>query len=299
MVRASLKETADQRLQRSRSFAALDRSEKGGVSFFLGLVLTKLIAEKLFEVPWLLHLDVYRQQLNPQFWLPERPDFVGQDAMGRWLVVESKGRYGGIPSALLDRAKRQTSSILTIAGQSPTLTVAVGTGFWGGGLSARLRDPETPGPAGVDLELGREEQLRAYYRPIVELSETPGLAESLDVTLRGRRFRRTPLAGMDATIAVDQRVLDWYRTGLPPVPELLRELNPHSVLSDLESVRRHSRKEPPPKVPHDPERERLETVLRRRLTDVRRTGPDGVLVELGASWDMEYMRREPEDRTGR
>ena len=55
IVRANLVEEPDGRLSQSTAFIGLDPSEKGAVTYFLGLVFTKLIADKLFGVPWLLH----------------------------------------------------------------------------------------------------------------------------------------------------------------------------------------------------------------------------------------------------
>ena len=90
MIRANLMESPKGRLLPSRAFSALDPSEKGAVSYFLGLVITKILADKLFRVPWLLHLDVYRQELALDLASSEKPDFAGLDAMSAWLVLESK-----------------------------------------------------------------------------------------------------------------------------------------------------------------------------------------------------------------
>jgi len=295
MIRANLVETPAGRLRQSDAFRALDRSEKGAVSFFLGLVLTKLVAEKLFGVPWLLHLDVYRQQLAPRFLLPERPDFVGMDAFGLWTVVESKGRCRGLPNSLLNQAKRQTQSIGSILGQVPALWLAVATDFSGGGLRARLRDPDEPEPTAVDLDLSPEHHMRAYYRPIVDLFQASGGPPTRPATPAGVLVR-TPLAGMDAFLAVDDRVLGWYERGDPPLSALLAELGRRSVLPELLRLRRSLHHEEHAKIAPDGRPEDADWAA--RLTGVRRVGDDGVSVELGVSWGEEYMRQEPEDRAG-
>ena len=41
---------------RTPAFKALDPTEKGAVSYFLGMVLCKLFAHKVLNTPWLLHL---------------------------------------------------------------------------------------------------------------------------------------------------------------------------------------------------------------------------------------------------
>jgi hypothetical protein len=114
IVRANLVETYDGKIRQSSAFSALDPSEKCGVSYFLGLALTKLVAEKLFRVPWLLHLDTYRQELASNLAFPRKPDFVGMDAWDRWIVAESKGRSRGVANNLLAAAKRQVRSLRRI-----------------------------------------------------------------------------------------------------------------------------------------------------------------------------------------
>src|SRR5262249_32062087 len=159
----------DGTLRPSQAFRALDPSEKSGVSYFLGLALTKLLIERLFRVPWLLHLDVYRDLLNPSLAFPQKPDFVGMDPWFLWIVVESKGRTRRVPKSVLDIAKRQVLSLRTIGGQFPSLRIAVATYFAGARLGARMRDPDTPDPDGQDIDLTPEQLARAYYRPVVEM----------------------------------------------------------------------------------------------------------------------------------
>jgi hypothetical protein len=93
MLWANLKEEANRRIGRSNPFLELDPSEKGAVSYFLGLTVAKLIAERLFGVAWLLHFDVYRQYLDPTLGpFGDKPDLIGVDPTGHWVVIEAKGR---------------------------------------------------------------------------------------------------------------------------------------------------------------------------------------------------------------
>src|SRR5687767_4042942 len=59
IVYANLRETGTGELARSKAYEGLDPSEKGAISYFMGLTLAKLLSEKLLDVPWLMHLDVY------------------------------------------------------------------------------------------------------------------------------------------------------------------------------------------------------------------------------------------------
>lgn len=53
---------SDSWIRKSDGYLHLDPSEKGAVSYFLGLSFTKLMACKLLEVEWLLHVDVYKNK---------------------------------------------------------------------------------------------------------------------------------------------------------------------------------------------------------------------------------------------
>ncbi|MEK6323336.1 MAG: hypothetical protein AABN33_16975 [Acidobacteriota bacterium] len=295
MVRANLVEEASGRLRKSTAFVALDRSEKSAVSYFLGLVFTKLIAERLFGVSWLLHLDVYRQYLDPTLAFNERPDFVGTDTSGYWIVIESKGRSGGAPNDLLTKAKRQTRSLRRVAGELPILRVAVATYFSRNDLCARIRDPEDFDEGAPDVDIGPETFGRAYYRPLVELLGNLQHERKKDPR-NGRSYIHAQLPGLDAAVALDEEVLKWYRSPeatwqqllneLPASPSVLAELEHRLALNDEERQR--------PGMFLDDFRHR--SLGTERLWEDLTIGHDGVFIELGTSWTTEYMRREPSER---
>ncbi len=97
LIRLSVQQDWYERLQRTDTFASLDPTEKGMVSYFLGMTICKLFASRLLATPWLLHLDVFRPWLNPVTLGRSRPDLVGEDNTGKWLAFESKGR-SSVPS---------------------------------------------------------------------------------------------------------------------------------------------------------------------------------------------------------
>src|SRR5260370_3423310 len=87
IVYANLRETVQGTLRRSSAYNGLDPSEKGAISYFLGLTMAKLLAGQLLEVPWLMHLDVYRQQLAPVLAVNSRPDLVGLTTAREWAAL--------------------------------------------------------------------------------------------------------------------------------------------------------------------------------------------------------------------
>ena len=95
LVRMSLEQYGSRRLylQRTNAAKTLDPTEKGAVSYFLGMTFCKLFATKLLNTPWLLHLDVFGHQLNAVLNSRSRPDLVGMEqATGGWHAFECKGR---------------------------------------------------------------------------------------------------------------------------------------------------------------------------------------------------------------
>ena len=94
LVRMALEQRPFSRsLQRTDAFRSLDPTEKGAVSYFLGMAFCKLFASRFLHTTWLLHLDVFRDQLGPALLGGRsRPDLVGQDVKGAWHAFECKGR---------------------------------------------------------------------------------------------------------------------------------------------------------------------------------------------------------------
>ncbi|MCE8556666.1 hypothetical protein KBY29_20350 [Ruegeria pomeroyi] len=82
LIRMALEQVPfSNQLHRTDAFWALDPTEKGAVSYFLGMTVCKLFASQLLKAPWLLHLDVFRNQFKPAtLGGRSRPDLVGQDS---------------------------------------------------------------------------------------------------------------------------------------------------------------------------------------------------------------------------
>ena len=161
------------RLWRTPAARNLDPSEKGALNYFLGLTMCKLFAEKLLGAPWLLHLDVFRQFLNPAFLSGRsRPDLVGLTLNGEWVAMESKGRVSPPSATDRDRAKIQAGRIVTIAGSPVQWNIAGFAYFRNESLRFHWRDPkggsEEP-PNAVHLRVSDDDFWRGYYEPVLKL----------------------------------------------------------------------------------------------------------------------------------
>lgn len=135
------------RLQRTNAFRALDPTEKGAVSYFLGMAVCKLFASRLLSTPWLLHLDVFRERLNPAtLGGRSRPDLVGQDTNGAWHAFETKGRSSVPSSEDKQKAKAQAQRLVSVDGSTCSLHIGSFAFFRGDELEFYWRDPEPEEP---------------------------------------------------------------------------------------------------------------------------------------------------------
>jgi hypothetical protein len=254
---ANLNQTNSNRLRRSSAYDGLDPSEKSAISYFMGMTLAKLFADKLLDVPWLMHLDVYRAQLGPAFLTGNsRPDLVGQNISRDWIAVESKGRTNDLDQVALDRAKEQVENLSTIGGVAPVLRIALLAYFDDGTLACALDDPSERDRKGVkempDMPLTRENLIEGYYRPFREwLLEAPNIQiEEID----NRRYRVGYLPEVDVSIGIED--------------DLLAE-NP------LDTANRRRGRE---------------------SKENEYQAPDGLLVRVGELWSDANMRRQPQER---
>ena len=198
------------------AFRALDPSEKGALSYFMGLTFCLVLARKWLEINALMHLDIYRHRygvVNPG---RSRPDLFGRDLSGRWLMFESKGRTSKPTSTDMAAAKTQAGRS-THVGTNPILCgISLASYFTDtDALKIHWQDPDPPrekedllvGPQGA-VQLSYEEFLKDYYRPIIDFSEAfPKAAENWQ---GGEAFR---LPKADVNIQVFPEVWQLLRRG--------------------------------------------------------------------------------------
>jgi hypothetical protein len=204
IVYANLQETPVGYVRRSAAYDGLDPSEKGAISYFIGLTLAKLMAGRLLSVPWLMHLDVYRAILDPVLLGASKPDLVGLTQDGEWIVVEAKGRTNTFVASVLTDAKLQTQQLTTIQGMAPVLRMATLSFFDSAGIlrmavedpksEQRMRIPDLPLTPGLILE--------SYYRPFETRIER-ALATKQE-KLRGQTFRVAQLPELDMWVGLSE-----------------------------------------------------------------------------------------------
>lgn len=157
------------RLRRTAAFMSLDPTEKGAVSYFLGMTFCKLFSAKLLDAPWLLHLDVFRDSLNASWLGRSRPDLIGQVTnQNTWHAFESKGRASVPDLVTKTKAKAQAQRLISVNGIACTLHIGAISFFRNDALHFYWRDPEPERLRPIEIpEIG--DAWRYYYSPIADL----------------------------------------------------------------------------------------------------------------------------------
>ena len=177
LVRMAL-EQRGHRFYRTDAFKSLDPTEKGAISYFLGMVFCKIFADRLLGTPWLLHLDVFRDRLNPSLLAGRsRPDLVGKETgTGEWHAFESKGRSSIPIVGDKEKAKVQAQRLISIEGIPSQLHVGAITFFKKDELCFYWRDPEpeeSEKTKPLKLELP-DEAWGNYYEPVSQFLPAAG-----------------------------------------------------------------------------------------------------------------------------
>lgn len=172
LVPAYLRAGSTGRIYRSDLALSLDRSEKVALSYYTGQAMTALFCRKILNVAYLLHLDRYGSRFGVAFrQTNQRPDLIGWDPSGGWVVAESKGRSNGMESALPAKIRSQKGSVRLINGQAPAISLGCvamfpSSGYQDGRLRLHAIDPP-PSESAPDFEIDSNDYYRAYYDPWV------------------------------------------------------------------------------------------------------------------------------------
>jgi hypothetical protein len=140
IIPAYIRRRAGGAFVRSQLCTDLDRSEKVGVSYSLGMALTRLFTAMRLRVPFLLHVDRYGHRYDVRYVSRRRPDLIGLGP-GGWLVAEAKGRSNRMEAVLCGKLQIQKRSVKSVAGGPPVLALACVAHFDEGRLRVSAFDP--------------------------------------------------------------------------------------------------------------------------------------------------------------
>ena len=254
-------------LYRTDAFENMDSSEKGAINYFLGMMFCKLFSARLLDTHWLLHLDVYSSDLQPELAGGSRPDLVGQQrgAVGRWHSFECKGRTRLVRKTK-ERAKEQARVLVSVHGgrsrEQCDLHVGAITHFRRSMLNFYWRDPEPELHEDrnyIHLSLPRN-AWRYYYAPIVDIIqgvaggdlregvvESRGRADGLKALIASGD-EPVPVGGLDLRVGVHGAVAEYL------------------AANDWEGARQMAEE------------------MRDKFAEIPDVQPDGLIVRTGPSW---------------
>lgn len=169
MMEATLKVDKGELVKDIDSFEYLDSSEKNVISYYYGMIFTKLISRKIFNIDFLVHLSLFKRlygkdKVKVKFKSTEMPDFIGHNnAMNEWSVWEAKGNRDGLKKGFV-----QVQAINKINGKKPYLKAVNATYFTKkeNKLKSYILDPDGDGE--INLEIDMERLYDFYYRPLFE-----------------------------------------------------------------------------------------------------------------------------------
>lgn len=255
-------------------FNKMDDSEKRGLTYHLGITMSVAWARQVLGIPWLLHLNVYEQQLNINLQPGRsRPDLVGLHPDGSWVVFESKGRSSAPSVQAEGKAKTQSQRVTDIGGIPPVSCFALFAYFYRDPsaigkkkpsvVHLRINDPE-PGGQGEPIELPaltHERLFQWYYQPWLQL------LRQLQPVAGSDEAKAPPV---NSTPTPRPSPLIWYE-----LPDLDIRIG---ILAELLGALQQERYRAVPGVIQ-------QVTLREGLTEQYPDwGGDGLIIEPGESW---------------
>jgi len=250
---------AHRTLVRPPEWGLLDSSEKAMITSLLGVVVTKLLAEKILGAPYLLFLDVHFHLIRQPGTPKVRPDFVALAPKGtEWVYfsLEAKGR-ARFSQASFEKGKKQAESLGYVDGKNVKAHVVCYTTLPRGEIMARFHDPKSDDEILHRAIAIQGEGLSRYYRSLQSILNIrdPVEESAKGLNMDGARLTRIP--ELDADVGIHPLVLGTLRNS----PERLL-----SVLPEVAKLSRASGGE---------------------------VGLDGIVVVPGPSWTKDNLHTHP------
>lgn len=149
-------------LEKSSVYQDMDPTEKGFVSFSLGMAISKLFMSKLLNVHWLVHVANINNSIKTRTKTQSRPDLIGLTTKKEFVIVEAKGRSNGFNLKAQTKAKEQTKVISTIDSKNPKLRVASQC-YFDDFLEVCIEDPEDIIQDAIEVETDFNIYFEKYY----------------------------------------------------------------------------------------------------------------------------------------
>ncbi|HIF9121012.1 TPA: hypothetical protein ACX6O4_001455 [Photobacterium damselae] len=169
LIWMTLKQSSNQ-LEKSSVYLDMDPTEKVFVSFSLGMVMSKLFALRLLDIPWLEHVANVNSSISTKIMTKSRPDLIGLSVRNEFVIFEAKGRTNNFNNAAQTTAKEQTKVIHKIGADQPVLRVACQS-YFKNTLEVFIEDPEEIEEKTIDIDVLKDDYFRSYYSIFQKLAE--------------------------------------------------------------------------------------------------------------------------------
>ncbi|MCK4500395.1 hypothetical protein KAU11_07850 [Candidatus Babeliales bacterium] len=148
----------------------IDKSNKAIISYHYGMVFTKLVAEKIMNIPWLRNIDemIMIGDATISNGTSKRGDLAGLDNHYNWHVIESKGRSNTPEKGLMKKAKNQSKKIIKIQGKPPFTASGSIVSLSPHPIKVEIEDPPID-KYGKELNFENSLFFEGYYRTISSL----------------------------------------------------------------------------------------------------------------------------------
>ena len=142
------------------------------VSYNLGMAFAKFYAEKLLNIPTLIHVESLKEldaiNFHATIGKGREPDLVGQCTNGNWHVFEAKGMSKNNLNTQIKSAKQQVQRIASIQGERPETLNACATYFNDREILTYLQDPKSESEK--IIHINKERFVDNYYKPLFLIS---------------------------------------------------------------------------------------------------------------------------------
>ena len=173
----SVLETRGDQLVKAEQIMYLDTAERSAICHYLGIIYTRLIAQKLYGIDCMVPLNLIEQPGEKKFVKYNgayRQDLIGYGKQNAWSVWEPVGRSENSQAAF-GNGCRAASEIEKINENPLAKSAACMTYYERGYLNAVVKEPERTGDG--TLWFPEENYFKAYYQPLFELFADEQLGE--------------------------------------------------------------------------------------------------------------------------
>jgi hypothetical protein len=153
----------------TRLYTNIEPSEKGAITFRLGMAFAATLASRVLGVNKTLHLPG----------MGSRGDLYGRDNLGGWHVIEAKARTAPVPAAVRQQAKLQAAALAPTVNGVPvpvqTASASLARLSPQQQFTLLLYDPPRSEPEDDrHMPVDEERFVPEYYSPVPDLVEITG-----------------------------------------------------------------------------------------------------------------------------